>query len=87
MLVFERKLDEIIDIGDDTYVQVTSLYIDKKTGEPRCKIGVSAPQHIAVHRREITEEIARTGCSIRDAVRTVKQRRRGGLEPTRGDVA
>ena len=51
MLVLTRKTNESIIIGDD--IAVTILGID---GE-QVKIGVTAPRQVAVHRREVYEQI------------------------------
>lgn len=51
MLVLTRKPNQSIMIGDD--VEVTVLEV---RGE-QVRIGVNAPKHIPVHRREIYEEI------------------------------
>ncbi len=52
MLVLSRKRDEIIDIGDDIEIMVLSIRSDV------VRLGISAPQHVKVHRREVTEAIA-----------------------------
>lgn len=51
MLVLTRKPNQSIMIGDD--IEVTVLEV---RGE-QVRIGVNAPKHIPVHRREIYEEI------------------------------
>ncbi len=51
MLVLTRKTNESIIIGDN--IAVTVLGID---GE-QVRIGVTAPKEIAVHRREVYEQI------------------------------
>lgn len=52
-LVLSRKRGEIIDIGDDIEIVVVEIRGDK------VRLGITAPQHIKVHRREVTEAIAR----------------------------
>ncbi|WP_144697852.1 carbon storage regulator CsrA [Fictibacillus phosphorivorans] len=47
MLVLTRKLQEAIKIGED--IELTVLSID---GE-QVKIGISAPKHIEIHRKEV----------------------------------
>lgn len=47
MLVLTRKLNEAIKIGDD--IEITVLSID---GE-QVKLGINAPKHIDIHRKEI----------------------------------
>ncbi len=51
MLILTRKPNQSIMIGDD--VEVTVLEV---RGE-QVRIGVNAPKHVPVHRREIYEEI------------------------------
>ncbi len=47
MLVLTRKLQEAIKIGED--IELTVLFID---GD-QVKIGISAPKHIEIHRKEV----------------------------------
>jgi carbon storage regulator len=47
MLVLTRKVNESIKIGDD--IELTVLEID---GE-QIKLGIKAPKHIDIHRKEI----------------------------------
>lgn len=47
MLVLTRKLNECIQIGDDIEVKVISV-----DGE-QVKIGIEAPKHVDIHRKEI----------------------------------
>ncbi|HUX08558.1 MAG TPA: carbon storage regulator CsrA [Acidobacteriota bacterium] len=51
MLVVTRKLEESIVIGNE--IEVVVLRIDRHA----VRIGVKAPRHISVHRKEIFEEI------------------------------
>ncbi len=53
MLVVTRKQDESIVIGNE--IEVMVLRIDRHA----VRIGVRAPRHISVHRKEIFEEIKR----------------------------
>lgn len=53
MLVLSRTRDESIIIGDDVVVTVVDIRGDK------VKLGIEAPQHISVHRREVYEAIRR----------------------------
>lgn len=47
MLVLTRKADESIMIGDDIEVKLLDIK------ENQVKVGISAPKHVAVHRREV----------------------------------
>ena len=51
MLVFTRKRDEAIIIGDGIEVRVL------RSGRDGVKIGITAPPSVAVHRREIYDLI------------------------------
>lgn len=51
MLVFTRKLDEAIVIGDGIEVRVL------RVGRDGVRLGVTAPSHVAVHRREVYDQI------------------------------
>lgn len=53
MLVFTRKKDESLIIGNE--IEVTILNI----GTGNVKVGISAPRHISVHRHEVYESIKR----------------------------
>lgn len=47
MLVLTRHADERIMIGDEVEITIVEIKGDK------VRIGISAPMHIAVHRREV----------------------------------
>ncbi|MCG1021586.1 carbon storage regulator CsrA [Sutcliffiella horikoshii] len=47
MLVLTRKIDEAITIGDDIEITVLSINGDQ------VKLGIQAPKHIEIHRKEI----------------------------------
>ncbi len=47
MLVLTRKKDEAIKIGDDIEITVLSINGDQ------VKLGIEAPKHIEIHRKEI----------------------------------
>jgi carbon storage regulator len=57
MLVFTRKLDQAIVIGDG--IEVTVL----RVGRDSVRLGVTAARHIKVHRAEVYETIRRTNAS------------------------
>jgi carbon storage regulator len=54
MLVLTRKLKESIMIGDD--IEITIVSID---GE-QVKIGINAPKHVEIHRKEIYLDIQKS---------------------------
>lgn len=47
MLVLTRKKDEAIKIGDDIEIKVIGISGDQ------VKIGIEAPKHVEIHRKEI----------------------------------
>ncbi|MFB1049910.1 carbon storage regulator CsrA [Paraliobacillus sp. JSM ZJ581] len=51
MLVLTRKLHEAIQIGEDIEIKVVGIDGDQ------IKLGISAPTHIDIHRKEIYLEI------------------------------
>jgi len=51
LLVFTRKRDEVIVIGDGIRVQVL------RVGHDQVRLGVSAPLTVPVHRLEVYEQI------------------------------
>ena len=53
MLVLSRQRDETIMIGDDIEITVVDIRGDK------VRLGVNAPPHLPVHRREVYEAIKR----------------------------
>jgi len=53
MLVLSRQRDESIMIGDDVEITVVDIRGEK------VRLGISAPPHIAVHRKEVYEAIKR----------------------------
>jgi carbon storage regulator len=53
MLVFTRKKDESLVIGNDIEVTILSI------GAGNVKVGIKAPRHISVHRHEVYEAIRR----------------------------
>ena len=61
MLVFTRKLDEGIVIGDGIEVRVL------RVGRDGVRLGVSAPPDVPVHRREIYEAVRAANVSAAHA--------------------
>ncbi|MHC4561304.1 MAG: carbon storage regulator CsrA [Planctomycetota bacterium] len=57
MLVLSRQRDESIIIGDDIVITIVDVRGDK------VRLGISAPPHISVHRKEIYEAIQRETAS------------------------
>jgi carbon storage regulator len=55
VLVLTRRIGEGIVIGDDIEVTVLS------TEGPKVRLGIQAPSHVPVHRREIYLEIKAQG--------------------------
>lgn len=53
MLVLSRQRDETIMIGDDVELTVVDIRGDK------VRIGIKAPPHITVHRKEVYDAIKR----------------------------
>jgi carbon storage regulator len=53
MLVLSRQKDESIIIGDDVEITIVDVRGDK------VRLGITAPKHIPVHRREVYEAIQR----------------------------
>jgi carbon storage regulator len=51
MLILTRKVNERIVIGDDIEVSVVEIRGDQ------VKLGISAPQNVKVHRREVFDQI------------------------------
>jgi carbon storage regulator len=53
MLVLSRQRDETIMIGDDVEITIVDIRGDK------VRLGITAPSHIPVHRKEVYEAIKR----------------------------
>lgn len=53
MLVLSRQRDEAIMIGDEVEITVVDIRGDK------VRLGITAPRHIQVHRKEVYEAIKR----------------------------
>ena len=53
MLVLSRQRDETIMIGDDVEITIVDVRGEK------VRLGITAPPHIAVHRKEVYEAIRR----------------------------
>ena len=53
MLVLSRQRNETIMIGDDVEITIVDIRGDK------VRLGITAPAHVAVHRKEVYEAIRR----------------------------
>lgn len=53
MLVLSRQRDETIMIGDDIEITIVDIRGDK------VRLGITAPSHVPVHRKEVYEAIKR----------------------------
>lgn len=50
MLVLSRKVNEVIEIGDNVRVMVIEIRGDK------VRLGIEAPRHVSVQRAEVAEQ-------------------------------
>ena len=50
MLNLTRKVGEVIKIGDDIEIMVTSIHPGR---DAKVRIGISAPRAVPVHRKEV----------------------------------
>ncbi|HQU44816.1 MAG: hypothetical protein B7Z73_05990 [Planctomycetia bacterium 21-64-5] len=59
MLVVTRKVDQSIQVGDDITITVV------RVGQGSVRIGIQAPTHLSILRRELTGEplAAAAGCA------------------------
>ena len=53
MLVLSRQRDESIKIGDEIEITVVDIRGEK------VRLGINAPSHVAIHRKEVYEAIKR----------------------------
>ncbi|HAU38223.1 MAG TPA: carbon storage regulator [Phycisphaerales bacterium] len=61
MLVLSRQRDETIVIGDDIEITVVDIRGEK------VRLGISAPPHVPVHRKEVYEAIKRENAAAAEA--------------------
>jgi carbon storage regulator len=88
VLVLARHLNESIMIGDEIEIVIVSVQHDQ------VKLGIRAPRHIAVHRKEIFEEIQREnvlaaqarGESVKSATDLLKKKIGGAPGPGPGPL-
>ena len=67
MLVFTRRRNEAIVIGDGVEVRILRI------GRDGVRLGVVAPDSVAVHRREIYDQIRAENCSAAGGAGAVVQ--------------
>jgi carbon storage regulator len=79
MLVLSRQRDETIMIGDDIEITVVDIRGEK------VRLGINAPPHVPVHRKEVYEAIKRENQASAQAkgeaphqVESLAQKRRAG---------
>lgn len=75
MLVFTRRRDEAIVIGDGIEVRVL------RVGRDGVRLGVTAPREVAVHRQEVYDQVSAANASAasvgaRTAARAAERLRR-----------
>ena len=78
MLVLSRQRDETIVIGDDIEITIVDIRGEK------VRVGISAPSHISVHRKEVYEAIKRENEAAGDKsghVASLAGKRREGEQP------
>ena len=81
MLVFTRKRDEAIIIGDGIEVRVL------RVGRDGVRLGVTAGAHVPVHRREVYDQIRAANAvaaSDAEALSQAAARLRGSARPKTG---
>lgn len=71
MLVFSRKKNDSIVVGDDVEITVISI------GRDFVKLGINAPRHISIHRKEVFLAIEREN---REATESIKVGRVKSIE-------
>ena len=87
MLVLSRQRDETIMIGDDIQITVVDVRGEK------VRLGITAPPHVAVHRKEVYDSIKREGEAHGQAGQGVqsladrKKRHREGSAPRQNESA
>ena len=61
MLVLSRQRDETIMIGDDAEITIVDIRGDK------VRLGITAPRHVQVHRKEVYDAIRRENAEASQA--------------------
>ena len=85
MLVLSRQRDETIMIGDDVEITVVDIRGEK------VRLGINAPPHVPVHRKEVYEAIKREklaaglGKGETPKVESLANRRKPPVPPPKSD--
>jgi carbon storage regulator len=78
MLVLTRKLKEAIQIGDDIEITVLAISGDQ------VKLGINAPKHVEIHRKEIYLAIQKENSEASRASKTSLQELNKQLKNLKG---
>ncbi|MBY6271395.1 MAG: carbon storage regulator [Bacillaceae bacterium] len=78
MLVLTRKLKEAIQIGDDIEITVLAIQGDQ------VKLGIKAPKHVEIHRKEVYLAIQRENSEASLASKTSLQELNEQLKHLKG---
>lgn len=76
MLVLARKVNQSVMIGDN--IKVTIIEV----AQGKVKLGISAPDHVAVHRQEVWEEIQKENLLAQQASPEAIQKATQALNPS-----
>ena len=57
ILVLTRRIDDVVRIGNDIKVRVLSITHKPYIDNYEIKLGIAAPKHISVNRKEIQEKL------------------------------
>ena len=66
MLVFSRKKNEAIVVGDDVEITIVSI------GRDFVKLGINAPRNITIHRKEVFLAIERENREATESIQVSK---------------
>lgn len=61
MLILSRKIQESIMVGDDIEITITAIEGDQ------VKLGIKAPRHIDIHRKEVYQDILKENSAASQA--------------------
>jgi len=76
MLVLARKVNQSVMIGDN--IKVTIIEV----AQGKVKLGISAPDHVAVHRQEVWEEIQKENLLAQQSSPEAIQKATQALNPS-----